>query len=188
MLLTCAAIGILAGALAGGTFGALINVRLRYAALLFAALLVHLATQFALSRDVPYTHALLLPLSAVEFGCLLIALWLNRTLPGLLAVLVGVAANAVALLANGGLMPVYGPAIAAAGLGSSGASSMYVPLPTELGLPFLLHAGPFADVIPLPIPALANVISIGDVLIGLGLAWFAFATMVHGDPTPEPRA
>ena len=44
------------------------------------------------------------------------ALWLNRSQPGLLVVMGGVAANGIAIVVNGGYMPVYLPALAAAGL------------------------------------------------------------------------
>ena len=44
---------------------------------------------------------------------------------------------------------------------------------------FLLHLGPFADVIPIPFPLVQNVASIGDAFLTLGLAFFLFAAVVR---------
>ena len=41
-------------------------------------------------------------------------------------------------------------------------------------------AGPFGDLLPIPLPILPNVASIGDVFISLGLGWFVLATMIRG--------
>ena len=41
-------------------------------------------------------------------------------------------------------------------------------------------AGPIGDLIPIPIPLLTNVSSIGDAFIATGLGWFIFATLVRG--------
>ena len=46
-------------------------------------------------------------------------------------------------------------------------------------------AGPIADIIPIPIPLLTNVSSIGDVFIAAGLGWFVFATLVRGKEDPQ---
>ncbi len=59
-------------------------------------------------------------------------------------------------------------------------------LPANLGIDFLLRVGFLSDVVPLPLPILANVTSPGDVAIAVGLGWFMFATLRHGDPRPEP--
>ena len=44
---------------------------------------------------------------------------------------------------------------------------------------FLLHLGPLADVIPIPLPIIQNVASIGDAFLTLGLAFFLFAAVVR---------
>ncbi len=44
---------------------------------------------------------------------------------------------------------------------------------------FLLHLGPFADIIPIPFPLIQNVASIGDVFLTAGLALFLFASIVR---------
>ena len=52
---------------------------------------------------------------------------------------------------------------------------------------FFLRLGPLADVIPLPIPPLQNVASIGDLFLSAGLAFFLFATLLRS-PAEAQRA
>ena len=44
---------------------------------------------------------------------------------------------------------------------------------------FLLHLGPFADVVPIPFPLVQNVASIGDAFLTFGLGFFLFAAVVR---------
>jgi MFS transporter, DHA3 family, macrolide efflux protein len=186
MLLMGIALGLLAGLALGGRLRALVNVRLRFAVLLVVAIVLRYGTQALIAQGVAVVDTLRWPLYAAAFGALIGAMWLNRARPGLLVVLVGVGLNGFAILVNGGWMPVYEPAIAAAGLSAADLSPTYhVALPADLGLDFLLHAGPLGDVIPFPAPLLPNVVSLGDVVVAIGLGWFVFATLMWGDPAPE---
>jgi MFS family permease len=189
VLLIGVLVGLGAGFAAGGRFEALLNARLRYVALLLGALVLRYGTQAAIAQGVGLADQLRLPLYGIAFGSLAVALWLNRDKPGLLAALAGVLANGVVIVVNGGWMPVFGPSLDAAGLGPGDLSAQFhVLLPGELGLPFLLHAGPWADIIPFPVPYLNNVASIGDIFISAGLGWFAFSTLVHGEISEAPQA
>jgi MFS family permease len=177
-------LGLLLGLLFGGRLDALVNVRLRFALLLLGALLVRYGTQLAIANGVPFVDSLRLPLYAIAFAVLVSALWLNRSQPGLLVVMGGVAANAVAILVNGGYMPVYLPALTAAGLSTADLSPTFnVALPMNLDLQFLLQAGPLGDIIPFPLQPLSNVVSLGDVMMAIGLGWFLFATLLRGNPS-----
>ena len=51
-----------------------------------------------------------MPLLALAYGLLLFVLWKNRWYPGLALAFVGIAANALVILVNGGRMPVWVPA------------------------------------------------------------------------------
>ena len=53
----------------------------------------------------------------------------------------------------------------------------------QIDASFLAHLGPIADVIPIPLPFIRNVASIGDVVISIGLGFFLFATVLR---TPGP--
>ena len=94
--------------------------------------------------------------------------------------LVGIALNATAILVNGGFMPVWEPSLTAAGFGRADVlSPIHVILPATLDANFFRSAGPLGDVIPVPLPCLRNVLSIGDVILGAGLAFFLFAGLVR---------
>jgi DHA3 family macrolide efflux protein-like MFS transporter len=186
MLLIGALVGLVVGLLAGGHLDALLYVRLRYLALLVGALVLRFGTQFLIAQGVDVVDALRLPLYATSFLLVAGVLWLNRSQPGLLLVMVGVISNGLAVVLNGGWMPVYLPAMPVAGLSTADLSPTYhVALPADLGLSFLIHGGPIGDIIPFAAPLIANVVSIGDVAISIGLGWFVLVTLLRGNPKPE---
>jgi hypothetical protein len=110
-------------------------------------------------------------------AAVLVAVWRNRAIPGLRLVLVGGASNLIAIWANGGSMPVSPDALLALGR-----------LPRDGYVNSRLVDGvllaPLTDLFPMPawLP-LANIFSVGDVLIGLGAA-FAIASVMHGHGSP----
>ncbi len=125
-------------------------------------------------------------LFGASFGMLVIALWLNRSQPGLLLAMVGIGANGIAVVVNGGFMPVWLPAVEMAGLTAADLSpTFHVLLPTELDLDFLLAAGPLGDIVPIAIPFLSNVISLGDVMLAAGVGWFLFSAIARGSADPD---
>ncbi len=85
---------------------------------------------------------------------------------------------------NGGYMPVWQPSILAAGLPLTEVGSAFhliVGVSAGGGIPsdFLAAAGPLGDILPIPVPGLRNVASIGDVFLAAGLAFFLFASTVR---------
>jgi Family of unknown function (DUF5317) len=133
-------------------------------------------------------------------GAVLIAVIRNIRVPGMALVAVGAGANLAAIVANGGYMPASEAAFAALG---SGLSSGYTNS-TIVADPAL---EPLTDVYSLPtwLP-FANVFSIGDVLIAIGVvmvivsamrSWRVAVTAHPGppvaddvrapDPAPSPR-
>ena len=92
--------------------------------------------------------------------------WLNRRIPGLWVVGVGAACNLMPILANGGIMPASAHALEVAGIPAD--LGVYTNS-TVLADPKLLFLG---DVLAIPRSfPLANVLSIGDVVIALGAAY-----------------
>ncbi len=186
MLLIAIALGVVAGLMAGGRISNLLSAQLRYGWLIVAGLLLRVITQWLIDQGVDVVDQLRLPLFTLSFGLLVVALWLNRSQPGLLLAMVGVAANGIAILLNAGYMPVYLPAVEMAGLTLADLSPTFnVLLPEELGLDFLLAGGPLGDVLPIAIPLIANVISIGDVLLAAGVGWYLFSAIARGSADPE---
>ncbi|CAN5751763.1 hypothetical protein BH24CHL6_BH24CHL6_05590 [soil metagenome] len=185
MIIIFLLLGLAAGLLLGGRPGRLVDVRLRWVALLFLALFMRVGGEWAIANGVTLADTLRLPLFGGAFAILALAMWLNRNHAGLLVVAVGAAANGLAIVANGGWMPVWEPSLAAVGLTVGDLNvAFHRPLAADFDLEFFLRAGPLADIIPLPLPFVPNVASIGDVFLGLGLGWFVFSTLLRGKEDP----
>jgi DHA3 family macrolide efflux protein-like MFS transporter len=176
-------LGIVLGLLAGGRLENLASVKLRLVQALFFGLFLRYATQFALEAGSGPADSLRLPLFIAAFLFLLVGLWANREQPGLPLAFVGILLNAVAMTSNGGYMPVWGPSVVAAGLSlDEVGTAFHVIVGGATGGitgDFLSQAGPLGDIIPIPIPFVRNVASIGDVFLATGLAFFLFATTVR---------
>jgi len=177
--------GIVLGLVAGGKITNLANVRLRFVQVLFLGLFLRYAVQFAIEGGNDVASGLRLPLFLAGFVLLLIGLWANRDLPGMAIAFVGILLNAVAITTNAGYMPVWQPSIAAAGLPIDVVASAFHKIVGATaaggGIPrdFLAAAGPLGDIIPIPVPGLRNVASLGDIFLAAGLAFFLFATTLR---------
>jgi len=183
-------LGLVLGLLAGGRIENLASVRLRLVQAIFIGLFLRYATQFALELGRGPADTLRLPLFTAGFLFLLAGLWANRDQPGLVLAFVGILLNAVAMITNGGYMPVWQPSIIAAGLPIDEVGSAFHKIVGDISASgitgrFLAQAGPLGDIIPIPVPGLRNVASIGDVFLAAGLAFFLFATTVR---TPRELA
>jgi len=177
------ALGLVLGLLVGGRITNLASIRLRWIPLLVGALVLRVGTEFLLTSGVPIIDDLRVPLLATSFALLLAAIWVNRTYPGMIIAFVGVLANAVVILANGGFMPIWEPSLVAAGFTTADVpAQINTVLPATLDASFLLHLGPLADIIPIPVPLIQNVASLGDLFLMFGLAFFLFAAVVR---TPD---
>ena len=184
MLIGSLVLGLVLGLVAGGKLENLAAVKLRLVQALFFGLFLRYAVQFAIENGNDIASGLRLPLFAIAFLFLLAGLWANREQPGIVLAFVGILLNAVAVTTNAGYMPVWQPSILAAGLPITELGSAFhkiVGVAAGGGIPsnFLAEAGPLGDIIPIPIPGLRNVASIGDVFLAAGLAFFLFATTVR---------
>jgi len=173
-------LGLVAGLIAGGRLGNLLAIRMKWLPAIFLAVVVRFGTEAALLRDVPVAETLRVPLLVFAYAILLVALWANRRLPGISIAFVGVLSNAVVIAVNGGMMPIWAPSLATAGLTPADVlSPIHYIMPPPLDAAFLAHLGPLADVVPIPVPFVRNVASIGDVVISIGLGFFLFATVLR---------
>ena len=104
----------------------------------------------------------------------LVAVIRNLAVPGIALVMVGALCNLVAILANGGAMPADPAALAAAGIDTAGQTNSVV-----TGQPALR---PLTDIFAMPawLP-FANVFSVGDLLIGAGVAATIALAMRRGE-------
>jgi hypothetical protein len=154
-------IGIVAGLLLGGRLDRLADLRLRWAPLALLGLFV----QLALFAD-PIGNAVGNAAPAIyvaSTAAVLVAVLRDVRITGMAIIAVGAACNLAAIVANGGYMPADPVALASVVELSSGYSNSVV-----IGDPALQ---PLTDLFALPSTfPLANVFSIGDVLIGVGVA------------------
>jgi MFS family permease len=167
------------GLAAGGRLDNLLDVRLRW----WPVLLIAAGARFGLDAALAaggIPDAVRMWLVLVAYVLLTAMLLANRNLPGLTAAALGTVANGIAIVVNGGWMPVWQPSLAAAGFDSTAVhSSFHVLLTGPMDAGFFAHGGPLADVIPVPIPIIQSVASVGDLLLGAGLAFFVFAAVVR---------
>jgi uncharacterized protein DUF5317 len=160
--------GLIAGFALGGRLERLATVRFRLGAVAVLALLIQLALfsplADGLARDV--ARAVYVASTALV-GVVVLA---NLGLTGVPLIALGAGLNLLAIVANGGAMPASPEALATVGQGVGGNTNSVV-----VAEPIL---APLTDVFALPawLP-LANVFSIGDVLIGVGLAVAVAAAM-----------
>src|SRR6187431_2960301 len=173
--------GLVTGLLVGGHLSNLASVRLRWVSVLYLAVVIRFATEWALGAGIQLAETLRLPLFGLSFGLLLAGLWVNRTQPGLSLAFIGILLNTIAVIVNGGHMPIWRPSLVAAGFDPALIlSPFHVILESDaLNADFLLHAGPIGDILPIPIPFVRNVASIGDLFLTAGLGFFLFATVLR---------
>jgi hypothetical protein len=161
-------IGILAGLVLGGKLDRLGDLRLRWAPLAVSGLLV----QVALFAD-PISSAVgdLAPaIYVLSTAVVLVAVLRDVRVPGMAVIAIGAASNLAAIVANGGYMPADPAALASVVELSAGYSNSVVVSDPALR--------PLTDLFALPATfPLANVFSVGDVLIGIGVAATIVATM-----------
>ncbi|MBI3752353.1 MAG: DUF5317 family protein, partial [Chloroflexi bacterium] len=123
------------------------------------------------------------PIYVASTLAVLVAVLRNLGLPGMAIVALGALANLAAIVSNGGSMPADAGALALAGLDPKGHTNSVV-----LASPALQ---PLTDIFAVPawVP-FANVFSVGDVLIAVGIAIAIAATMKAGwlpSLRPDPR-
>ena len=114
----------------------------------------------------------------VSYGLLIVAAIANRRIAGAPVVALGMALNLVAVIANGGSMPALPSAISGAGMSyDTHQNSVAAATPN---LPWLVDRWPAPEWVPL-----ANIFSVGDVVIAVGTVLLVVAAMGVG---PRGRA
>jgi hypothetical protein len=185
--------GLLIGLLLGGRLESIAETRFRWGWLALVALAIQIVLFSPLAGAGLGEPGRWIYVGSTALVVLVVVL--NLRLTGLPIVLVGAISNLAAILANGGSMPASPAALAAVGhtVGDGPTNSAVVTHPA---------LEPLTDVFATPawLP-LANVFSIGDVLIAIGVAVAIVASMraampvrggegdgaAAGGPRPEPR-
>lgn len=167
IILVLVALGLLTVRVAGGRYTTLASVPLRASWLLLGSAVIQILTVVQL----PIVHTLLdLPVAVAALlhmlSYALAIAWLlcNRKLPGLLIAGTGGGMNAVAIVANGGVMPASPDALRIAGIQHTGEHFANSSAVADPRLAFL------GDIFAIPtrVGFLANVFSVGDVVLVIG--------------------
>lgn len=177
IILIAIPIGILVGLVARGTLGNLAGFRFRWAWVAVAGLLIQVVLFTPTGDRIAGSAG-----PAIYVGSTLavfLAVLRNIRLPGVPVVALGSLSNLAAIVANGGFMPADAGALAIAGFTDAGSYTNSV----VLERPALQ---PLTDIFAVPagIP-LANVYSVGDVLIALGIV-IMIATLMHRPGRTDP--
>jgi hypothetical protein len=171
-------IGLVVGLILGGRIAGLADLHLRWSSMIVVGLLV----QVVLFSD-PVSERIGSfgpPIYVASTALVLTAILANRAIRGMVVVAAGAASNLAAILANGGYMPVGSGAAASLGKAHQAAysNSAFIPDPA---------LAPLTDIFALPawVP-FANVFSLGDVVIGIGVTIVIASAMRAGARSPSP--
>lgn len=182
MFLSVIALALIAGALAGGGLPRLADLRLRWIWILGLALLLRfgagLVRQVAPAADLPLGAAFI-----TAYGLLFVWLWGNWRVPGLQIAAVGIGLNTLAIALNGGQMPIWSTAFTAAGFSADALVNdpFHFILNAGSVADFVKSGGVFGDVLPIPIPVVRDVVSIGDTLLAVGIFWAIVYSMTRSE-------
>jgi MFS family permease len=180
-------LALVVGALAGGGLPRLADLRLRWLWVLGLALAVRFAATLLRLGDIGPD----LPLGAAfvaSYGLIFVWLWGNWRVPGLQIAAVGIGLNTLAVVLNGGQMPIWTAAFTAAGFTSDALAHhpFHFLLSAGSVAEFVRQGGIFGDVLPIPIPLIRDVVSIGDTLLAVGIFWAIVYSMTR--PNAPTRA
>jgi MFS family permease len=202
MFLSVVALALVVGALAGGGLPRLADLRLRWLAVLGIALALRVGAVVlgnqSIGADLPLAWGFV-----GAYALLLVFLSANWQVPGMQVAAVGIGLNTLAVLLNSGRMPVWAGAYQAAGFPPEAILNdpFHFLISSGSVADFVSHGGLFGDVVPLPIPVIRDVVSIGDILLALGIFWAIVYSMTRpeapirpgltfatrpGDPFPQP--
>ena len=163
-------IGLIVGSVLGGRASALGSIRFRWAPLILIGFLAQVVLfSEAVAERVGDAGPVLYVVSTLMVGAAVVR---NIRIPGMALIVLGAASNMTAILANDGFMPAAPEALAA--LGKS-APTIYSNSAVVAQPALELLTDRFA--LPRWLP-LANVYSLGDVLIGVGVIALIVITMV----------
>ena len=177
-----AVLGMAAALIAGGKFNNFMNFKFRKGFLIISGLLVQYAAQIATGK---YSHDIInnALLINVLIYCLLFAgFWINRKYLGVDAIALGTGLNSLVILLNNGRMPVSYEILSknnlrqAISMVNEGLDFKHMFIDENIKLVFL------ADIIEPPgiLGFFMRVVSIGDLIIALGIGILVFEMFAGG--------
>jgi hypothetical protein len=186
LLLLSIAMALVWGLVRGGQFAQFKTLNLQSVWLVLSAFMAQLVLIYTpVVREA--SNELRLLVLAGSYLLLALFVWRNHRLPGMWLVAAGLGANALVILANGGYMPVTYAALVEAGkahLVSTSTPGALVFGSKDMLLPLAGTRFWFLSdilVVPPPFP-LSGVMSVGDVLLAVGMFWLITRTL--DEPAP----
>ena len=184
LMVVVALVALVLGLLRGGSLRGLAQISLRWIPLVIAGLVLQLLI-FTPGRGqsiIPTYTTQLYILSMV-----LLAIWviLNRHVPGIVLMGIGLMMNMVAIVANGGYMPIHPDVAGMVGQSRDAATGGTEIIYHSRAMRESVQLWILTDILPVPAPKpLASVFSIGDVLMTLGGSWLLYRSMRRSDTAP----
>lgn len=177
MVLALAAVAGLYGLVRGGSLEGLAATQFRSVWLLAAGFIVQIGFSLWNPEWLTETGEVVVVVGSNALVALFLAM--NLRLPGMLMAAAGLALNVLVIAANSA-MPVSLEAADVAGIDheTSDFGIKHEPLHDDTLFPWI------ADVIPLP--GLNTLISAGDILLAIGIAWLVYRRTIDVDE-PEPQ-
>lgn len=179
-ILYAVVVGLVVGLLAGGRWGGLAALQVRWSWVILGGLLVQVVLfSEAVSARI---GALGPPIYVASTAAVIAAIVANRAIPGMAVIAVGAASNLAAIVANGGYMPADPGAMASLGKADPTTYSNSAVMADPV-------LAPLTDIFALPVwLPFANVFSIGDVLIGAGVVLVIVTAMRTASQPASPSS
>ncbi|MEA1964723.1 MAG: DUF5317 domain-containing protein [Candidatus Aerophobetes bacterium] len=179
MLLDVMVFSLIVGLLRRGRWEGLANLPIKKVGLIISAFLIQYILVFFGERGFQLFSKIGVYLHIFSYVLLLMALLYSREIKGMKLIGIGVAINFIAILANGGQMPVSAEALLKADMNDMlsllyNKSYVVHTLLTEKS-----HLKFLTDIIPLPHPyPKPRVLSVGDIVMSIGLFILIQCSMV----------
>src|SRR5918999_2399001 len=188
MFLSAILLALIVGTVAGGGIPRLADLKLKWLPALAVALALRIGAGLANDRGIG-GEALTTVAFTAAYALIFVWLWGNWRIPGLQVASIGIASNTAAVILNAGQMPVWSRAYDAAGFAREEIvdAPFHFLLTAETVAGFVAGGGIFGDVIPIPLPFIRDVVSIGDVLLAIGIFWAIVYSMTRPE-APVRRA
>jgi hypothetical protein len=180
-ILYAVVVGLVVALLAGGRWGGLAALQVRWSWVILGGLLVQVVLfSEAVSARIGDLGP---PIYVASTAAVIAAIVANRAIPGMAVIAVGAASNLAAIVANGGYMPADPGAMASLGKADPTTYSNSAVMTDPV-------LAPLTDIFALPVwLPFANVFSIGDVLIGAGVVLVIVTAMrTASQPVSPPPA
>jgi hypothetical protein len=168
-------VGICLALLCGGRLSALAMLRIRWIALVYAAIALQVAAFPSARLPWATPDGVARVLWLISYALLLAFIGANLRIRGVPLIAAGLLCNLAAIVANAGLMPAEPSAVRAAGLAYRLRNNSITTAHAHLG--WLVDRWAVPSWIPL-----GNVFSVGDVLIAIGTAAAVWLAMLAREP------